>query len=81
MTDDSALTLNMAVAYQLELRRIQIGMTHPEIAEAAHLSTPAVERYLGGTQDIPLPAFSAIASALGVSPLDIFARAQRGMHG
>jgi transcriptional regulator with XRE-family HTH domain len=73
--------IQSAMAVQIKAEMAARDWKQPDLAEKAGIPTSTLHRYLGGTRDIPLPAFAEIASALGLSMVELAARAQRRLDG
>jgi len=58
-----------------------LGWKQAELAKRAGLNVSTLHRYLAGERDIPLPVFVGISDALGLSYLELAARAQRRLDG
>jgi transcriptional regulator with XRE-family HTH domain len=70
-----------AVAAQIRAEMAALTWKQPDLAEKTGLSTSSLHRYLNGQRDIPLPVFAEISKALGLSPFELAARAQRRLDG
>ena len=77
--EDVGDEFNAAVAAELRAKRGRTKMTIDTIVRATGLSKSAVLNYLNAKRDIPMPAFHALASALGVSPSAVMELADRAV--
>jgi Predicted transcriptional regulator len=68
--------LEAALATQVKVELVERGMTQTELAEAAGVGRPAMNRYLKGHQSMPMPTFFAVAEVLGLSPRVLMERAE-----
>ena len=75
MTTNSS-TFAAAVAGELRAERARQDITWDALVEATGISKSSVLRYLKGTRDIPLPEYVALCGALGLSPTEVFERAE-----
>ena len=73
--------IQTAMAVQIKAEMAARDWKQPELANASGIPTSTLHRYLSGQRDIPLPAFAEIANALGLSMLELAARAQRRLDG
>ena len=73
--------IQAAMAVQIKAELAAKGWTQPALAKASGIPTSTLYRYLNGERDIPLPAFVTIADAMGISYLELAARAQRRLDG
>lgn len=69
-----------ALAAELRGEMAAQGVTLDEMAERIGSSKSSVYRYLKGTRELPMPAYYAMTSTLGVSPADIMGAAVRRME-
>jgi transcriptional regulator with XRE-family HTH domain len=68
--------LEAALATEIKVVLMERGMTQTELAEAAGVGRPAMNRYLKGHQSMPMPTYFAVASVLGLSPRVLMERAE-----
>ena len=73
--------IQSAIAVQIKAEMAARDWKQPELAKRSGIPTSTLHRYLTGDRDIPLPAFVEIANALGVTYLELAARAQRRLDG
>lgn len=73
--------IQSAMAIQIKAEMAARDWKQPDLAEASGIPTSTLHRYLAGQRDIPLPAFAEIASALGLSMVELAGRAQRRLDG
>ena len=73
--------IQSAIAAQIKAEMGAKDWKQPELAKRSGIPTSTLHRYLTGERDIPLPAFVEIANALGVTYLELAARAQRRLDG
>lgn len=73
--------IQTAIAVQIKAEIAAKGWKQSDLAQRSGIPTSTLHRYLTGVRDIPLPAFAEIASALGISYLELAARAQRRLDG
>jgi transcriptional regulator with XRE-family HTH domain len=73
--------IQSAIAIQIKAEMAAKDWKQPELAKRSGIPTSTLHRYLTGERDIPLPAFAEIASALGISYLELAGRAQRRLDG
>jgi transcriptional regulator with XRE-family HTH domain len=69
--------IQSAIAVQIKAEMAAIDWKQPDLANATGIPTSTLHRYLAGARDIPLPVFADIAKALGLSVIELAARAQR----
>ena len=60
--------MELALAKQIKVELAERDMTQTDLAEAAGVGRPAMNRYLQGKSSIPMPTFLKVASVLGISP-------------
>lgn len=70
-----------AIVMQIKAEMAVKDWKQPEMAKRSGIPTSTLHRYLGGERDIPLPAFVDIADALGLSYVELTARAYRRLEG
>jgi transcriptional regulator with XRE-family HTH domain len=68
--------LEAALAKQLIVELAEREMHQKDLAEAAGVGRPALNRYLKGHQSMPMPLFFRIAEVLGLSPQELMRRAE-----
>jgi transcriptional regulator with XRE-family HTH domain len=73
--------IQSAMAVQIKAEMAARDWKQSDLANASGIPTSTLHRYLSGARDIPLPAFAEIANALGMSMLELAARAQRRLDG
>lgn len=73
--------IQAAIATQIRAELAAKSWKQAELAKRSGIPTSTLHRYLTGERDIPLPMFVEIANALGVSYLELAARAQRRLDG
>ncbi|UUG70001.1 immunity repressor [Arthrobacter phage Zucker] len=73
--------IQSAIASQIKAEMAARDWKQPNLAEATGIPTSTLHRYLSGQRDIPLPVFADIASALGLSMMELAGRAQRRLDG
>lgn len=73
--------IQAAMAAQIKAEIAVKDWKQRDLAQASGIPTSTLHRYLAGQRDIPLPAFAEIANALGLSMLELAARAQRRLDG
>lgn len=60
--------MELAMAKQIKVELAERDMTQTDLAEAAGVGRPAMNRYLQGKSSIPMPTFLKVASVLGIGP-------------
>ena len=73
--------IQSAMAVQIKAEMAARDWKQSDLAHASSIPTSTLHRYLSGARDIPLPVFADIAKALGLSMLELAARAQRRLDG
>lgn len=73
--------IQAAVISQINAEIAAAGMSKVELAKKAGIPNSTLARYLKGERDIPLPVFAGIADALGITYVELSARAQRRLEG
>lgn len=68
--------LEAALATQIKVQLVELDMTQSELAEAAGVGRPAMNRYLKGHQSMPMPTFFRVAEVLGCTPMVLMQRAE-----
>ena len=58
----------LALAKQVKVELAERDMTQTDLAEAAGVGRPAMNRYLQGKSSMPMPTFLKVASVLGLGP-------------
>lgn len=71
------MDINEATAKALQAARAVSGLTFEELAEKSGVSTPTIYRMLGAKRDIKVPQLYALATAMGVTVVDIMQDAER----
>lgn len=73
--------IQAAIVTQIKAEMAAQDWKQPELAKRSGISTSSLHRYLAGERDITLPMFVDISAALGMSFLELVARAQRRLDG
>ena len=73
--------IQSAMAVQIKAEMAARDWKQSDLASASAIPTSTLHRYLSGVRDIPLPVFAEIAKALGLSMIELAARAQRRLDG
>lgn len=73
--------IQSAIAVQIKAEMAARDWKQSDLANASGIPTSTLHRYLSGARDIPLPVFAEIANALGLSMIELAARAQRRLDG
>lgn len=73
--------IQAAYVTQVHAEKAAQGMTQKALAAAAQIPTSTLSRYLSGERDIPMPEVIRLASALGLSFIELAERAQRRLEG
>lgn len=73
--------IQSAMAVQIKAEMAARDWKQSDLANASGIPTSTLHRYLSGTRDIPLPVAGDIANALGLSIIELAARAQRRLDG
>lgn len=73
--------IQAAVISQINAEIAAAGMNKVELAKKSGIPNSTLSRYLKGERDIPLPVFAGIADALGITYVELSARAQRRLEG
>ena len=73
--------IQAAMAVQIKAEMAAQDWKQADLANASGIPTSTLHRYLTGERDIPLPVFAEIASALGITYLELAGRAQRRLDG
>jgi transcriptional regulator with XRE-family HTH domain len=74
------MTLNSAVAIELNAYLQESGVTRRELAEKTGMHYVTVGRLLLGQRDIDLRVVGLFADALGFQPRELIERAERRMN-
>lgn len=72
--------IQSATAIQIKVELAERGWKQPDLAQRSGMPRTTLYRYLNGERDIPLPALAEIAEALGLTYMDLAARAQRRLE-
>lgn len=70
-----------AIAVQIKAEMAAKDWKQADLSKATGIVGSTLSRYLAGSRDIPLPVFADIAKALGLSMMELAARAQRRLDG
>ena len=70
-----------AIAVQIKAEMAAKDWKQTDLSKATGIVGSTLSRYLAGARDIPLPVFADIAKALGLSMIELAARAQRRLDG
>lgn len=73
--------IQSAIAVQIKAEMAARDWKQSDLANASGIPTSTLHRYLSGARDIPLPVFAEISNALGLSMIELAARAQRRLDG
>lgn len=73
--------IQAAIATQIKAEMAARDWRQSDLSRATGIVSSTLYRYLSGQRDIPLPAFAEIAGALGLSMVELAARAQRRLDG
>lgn len=73
--------IQAAIVTQIKAEMAARDWKQPELAKRSGVSTSSLHRYLNGERDIALPVFVSLADALGLSFMELVARAQRRLDG
>ena len=76
--ENPGISAGMALPDLIKAKRSQSGMTQQELADAAGISLSAVKQYETGRQEPTMPKMRAIATALEMSPNEIWAELDIG---
>jgi transcriptional regulator with XRE-family HTH domain len=68
--------LEAALAKQIRIELAEREITQKDLAEAAGIGRPALNRYMQCKQSFPMPVFFSIAEALGLTPRVLMERAE-----
>ncbi|MBB5748591.1 helix-turn-helix domain-containing protein [Micrococcus sp. TA1] len=68
--------LQEATGRQIKAERAALGMTQAELAEKIGRDKQTVMRYEGAKRDIPLDDLALMASAFGISIIELLGRAE-----
>lgn len=77
---DPGKGLNGAIAGQLRAERSRARVTFDELHERTDVSRRTLIRLLNGERQISMAALESICEALGLSPSDVIASAQRHLE-
>lgn len=73
---DPAAGLNGAVAAELSDRRVRVGMTIDQLADATGISARTLMRYLSTVErHMPVEVLGRVSEALGAAPDEVLASA------
>lgn len=75
--------IQAATVAQIRAEIAANGWSQADLAQKAGVPTSTLHKYLvvGGKRDLPYPVFAEISQALGLSPHELAARAQRRLDG
>lgn len=75
--------IQSAIVAQIRAEMAVKGWGQKDLALESGIATSTISRYLAkkDARDMPLPVFADIASALGLSMIELAARAQRRLDG
>jgi transcriptional regulator with XRE-family HTH domain len=73
--------IQSAMAVQIKAEMAARDWRQSDLSKATGIVSSTLHRYLSGARDIPLPVFAEIAQALGLSMIELAARAQRRLDG
>ncbi len=68
--------LEAALSTQIKVELAERDMNQTDLAEAAGVGRPAMNRYLKGHQSMPMPTFFKVAEVLGLSAQVLMQRAE-----
>lgn len=68
--------LELALSKQIAIELAEREMTQKDLAEAVGIGRPAMNHYLNGHKSMPMPTFIRVAEALGLTPRELWARAE-----
>lgn len=73
--------IQSAIAVQIKAEMAAKDWKQADLSRETGIVSSTLYRYLSGARDIPLPVFVDIANALGLSIMELAARAQRRLDG
>lgn len=73
--------IQKAIAVQIKAEMAAKNWNQSDMVKATGIVGSTLSRYLNAGRDIPLPVFADIAKALGLSMIELAARAQRRLDG
>jgi transcriptional regulator with XRE-family HTH domain len=73
--------IQSAMAVQIKAEMAARDWKQSDLAMFSGIPTSTLHRYLSRARDMPLPVFAEIASALGLSMVELASRAQRRLDG
>lgn len=73
--------IQKAIAVQIKAEMAAKDWKQADLVKATGIVGSTLSRYLNAGRDIPLPVFADIAKALGLSMIELAARAQRRLDG
>jgi transcriptional regulator with XRE-family HTH domain len=73
--------IQAALVTQVKAEMAAKNMKQSDLAERSGIPTSTLHRYLNGSRDIPMPVAFGIASALELSLVELFQRAERRLEG
>ena len=68
--------LEAALSTQIKMELAEREMTQKDLAEAVGVGRPAMNHYLKGHKSMPMPTFIRVAESLGITPQELWARAE-----
>jgi transcriptional regulator with XRE-family HTH domain len=75
------IDIQAALVTQVKAEMAARDMKQPDLAERAGIPTSTLHRYMKGERDIPMPVAFSMASALDLSLIELFQRAERRLEG
>jgi len=73
--------IQAAIAAEIKAETAAKDWKQADLAKVAGMQASTLHRYLSGVRDIPMPVFASIASALGLSMVELAQRAERRLDG
>ena len=68
--------LEAALSTQIKMELAEREMTQKDLAEAVGVGRPAMNHYLKGHKSMPMPVFIRVAETLGLTPQELWSRAE-----
>lgn len=68
--------LEAALSSQIKIMLAEREWTQKDLAEAVGIGRPAMNHYLKGHKSMPMPTFIRVAEVLGLTPHDLWERAE-----
>lgn len=75
------IDIQAALVTQVKAEMAAKDMKQSDMAERSGIPTSTLHRYLNGSRDIPMPVAFSMASALELSLIELFQRAERRLEG